>query len=259
MKLSALRSTSVFSSGSSAQGTLELWATDALNPLNDGWTEAALTFNNKPSGDRLLATVPLPVADGTVAFSSTNLNTYLNEQTQFTGGGDTTAGNNLASFLIRITGCAAAPSSNVFFAEGSPGSSYGSGPRLKLYNSNAVTLRTFRSADPAVNWPLIAGGAALLALVGGLGVYRWRLSRVRRALRWGWLAGGRPSRFCVVNDLRVLTIDTRMEHGGHRKVVAVLCLWGGPGDRGRSNPCEVGPPPTGIVHAGGLCEGGRGF
>ena len=32
-----------------------------------------------------------------------------------------------------------------------------------------------------------------------------------------------------------------------------------PGDRGRSNPCEVGPPPTGIVHAGGLCGGGRGF
>lgn len=43
----------------------------------------------------------------------------------------------------------------------------------------AVTLRTFRSADPAVNWPLIAGGGLLVALLGGAGVYRWRLSRVR--------------------------------------------------------------------------------
>jgi hypothetical protein len=42
----------------------------------------------------------------------------------------------------------------------------------------AVTLRTFRAADPAVNWPLIVGLGALAAVViGGLAVSRRRAAR----------------------------------------------------------------------------------
>ena len=42
-------------------------------------------------------------------------------------------------------------------------------------STTAVTLHTFRSADPAVNWPLVAGVGALAAvLIGGLAVSRRR-------------------------------------------------------------------------------------
>jgi hypothetical protein len=172
---SRLELTSVFGNGLSATGSLELWSTDS-NDGQDDWLQTALTHNNKPSADRLLATVSLPVANGTVSFLDARLNTYLNEQTSWTGGGDTVPGNNVASFLIRINGCTL--TSQVFFAEGSPVSTYGTGPRLVLYNPTAITLRTFRAADPAVNWPLIVGLGALAAVVvGGLAVSRRRAAR----------------------------------------------------------------------------------
>ncbi len=50
-------------------------------------------------------------------------------------------------------------------------------PQLNLTTevSTAVTMSTFRSADPAVNWPLIAGLGVLAAVViGGLAVTRKR-------------------------------------------------------------------------------------
>ncbi len=46
-------------------------------------------------------------------------------------------------------------------------------------NPNAVTLSTFRAANPAVNWPLIAAALLLVAALAGFGVYRRRLSHVR--------------------------------------------------------------------------------
>ncbi|MCX6032249.1 MAG: hypothetical protein NT169_23520 [Chloroflexi bacterium] len=46
-------------------------------------------------------------------------------------------------------------------------------------NPNAVTLSTFRAANPAVNWPLIAAALLLVAALAGFGIYRRRLSQVR--------------------------------------------------------------------------------
>jgi hypothetical protein len=47
-------------------------------------------------------------------------------------------------------------------------------PNLVFYTgdaANAVTLSTFRSADPAASWPLIAAAGALALLAAGI-VYR---------------------------------------------------------------------------------------
>jgi hypothetical protein len=48
-------------------------------------------------------------------------------------------------------------------------------PTLDLESTTAVTQRSFQAADPAVNWPLIAGLGALVALAaGGVLFYRKR-------------------------------------------------------------------------------------
>ena len=48
-------------------------------------------------------------------------------------------------------------------------------PALNIATPTAVTMSTFRAADPAVNWPLIAGVGALAALTaGGVLFYRKR-------------------------------------------------------------------------------------
>ena len=59
-------------------------------------------------------------------------------------------------------------------------------PQLTVSSTpTAVTMSTFRAADPAVNWPLIVGlGALATVLIGGLAVSR------RRA----WGANGTASR-----------------------------------------------------------------
>ena len=51
------------------------------------------------------------------------------------------------------------------------------GPWLKITSGEplAVKMSTFRAADPAVNWPLVAGlGALAAAVIGGLAVARRR-------------------------------------------------------------------------------------
>ncbi len=138
-----------------------------------------------PVGTSALATLD----EGTVGapgvyyhWSDTNTGSYgLAEWLQ----AQRTTGDGFATLRLEVT----AGNSNFGF-EDSEGTAKGfsctvpspGGPRLQVADASgplAVTLRFFRSTGPAVNWPLIAGGAALLALAGGLGVYRWRVSRVR--------------------------------------------------------------------------------
>lgn len=53
-----------------------------------------------------------------------------------------------------------------------------SGGHSEESNPTAVTMSTFRAADPAVNWPLIVGAGVLaLAVLGGLAVTRRRAVR----------------------------------------------------------------------------------
>jgi hypothetical protein len=103
----------VFEFGASATGSLELWST------SDSWDETTLTYDStppdKPLPISLLATLALPQADGPVSFSSNELNAYINQESAYTGGGDTIEGDNIASFIIRIDGCSP-PSNQIFFA-----------------------------------------------------------------------------------------------------------------------------------------------
>jgi len=64
------------------------------------------------------------------------------------------------------------PTSNIVALSSRTGST---SPALTVESPTAVTMSTFRSADPAFNWPLIAGLGALAAVViGGLAVTRKR-------------------------------------------------------------------------------------
>jgi len=79
-------------------------------------------------------------------------------------------GPNVISFAVRIIGCSA--TSNIVALSSRTGST---SPALTVESPTAVTMSTFRSADPAFNWPLIAGLGALAAVViGGLAVTRKR-------------------------------------------------------------------------------------
>ncbi len=142
------------------------------------WNETTLASPGPAIGD-LIQTVTLPAnsPSGTqILFNNATLVQYIKDSA---GGA--------ASFALRMTACGGANLPVVLLYDlnnGTPGNAPnpgdpGTAPFLQVRNATPVTLRFFRSADPAVNWPLIAGGAALLALAGGLGVYRWRVSRVR--------------------------------------------------------------------------------
>jgi hypothetical protein len=162
---SALRIEKIFNSGSGANGNLEIWST------SDGWDETTITHDNKPGPSALLASISLPQADGVLSFSSANLDAYLNQQTAWVGGNDTIAGDNIASFIIRIGGCTN-PSNQIFLSE--RGGIYGTPPSLDLYNPTAITLQAIRaSSEPSGKIFGWLGLIASLALVlGAVVIYR---------------------------------------------------------------------------------------
>jgi hypothetical protein len=128
---------------SSAQGTLDPSDVNLAAPL------VTIPFANVPD------------VGATLLFSSPALTTYLHDRR---GG--------MASLGVAITGCTLENPSIAFSS-----SSGGAAPTLTT-TPTAVTLSTFRAADPAVNWPLIAGlGALAAAVIGGLAVSRRRAAR----------------------------------------------------------------------------------
>jgi len=152
---------------SGADGNVSLYQV-----TDDSWTETGITANNAPAPGALLASVPLPGSTGLVTFTGADLAAYVNSQSSFVGGTDTTAGDDVISFAIRISGCTAPSSAISLDSREKTG---GTAPALSLFDTNAVTLTGFGAADPTVNWPLIAGLGALALLIAAGGViYRRR-------------------------------------------------------------------------------------
>jgi hypothetical protein len=144
---------------------------------NDSWTEGDTNGTHHPGViEPLLTAVTVnsaPTAGTVVVFPSTaELASYLNSVSVV----NAPPGNGLASFAMRITSCGTGQARIDF--RSLQHTTVLSRPNLELLNPNAVTLTTFHAATPAPNWPLIAAGLLVAALLAGVAVYRWRLSRV---------------------------------------------------------------------------------
>jgi hypothetical protein len=144
--------------------TMRLWGASAVDA--NGWAESVITWNTKPTLDRDLNTTANVASSGSIVFnSSSEFVQYLNDRR---GTPDATA--TIAIIMNTCTGTAIeqrlGSGNNATIALR---------PILDINNPTAVTMSTFRSADPAVNWPLIAGlGALAAAVIGGLAVNRKR-------------------------------------------------------------------------------------
>jgi hypothetical protein len=157
------------------QLSTNLWTENTLN--------GSLPAHPVPGTDIPLATTTVPngiVTPTSIAFSGTGPGNSL---VQYVQSHLNTGGDRIVSFAVAFSGgCDPNFSSSVTFEdkEGSLGSG-APGPDLLVTQSdaNAVTLSFFRAADPPLNWPLIAAGLLVAALLAGVGAYRWRLSRTQ--------------------------------------------------------------------------------
>lgn len=93
---------------SANSGTLVLYAVadveaDGVTP----WQASTVTWLQRPavSGAAVLATVPAPPATGTVTFASQALAEAINEESAYTGEGDTTAGDDVLSLAVQLEAC----------------------------------------------------------------------------------------------------------------------------------------------------------
>ncbi len=163
-------------------GTSAAWPGPVVLTLypvsNDTWLEDDVTdARNAIVTATPLATVNLltkPAIGTVLTFPGTpQFVAFLQSKSSATGG----PGNNLVSLAVRMTTCATGNTTVRLASRRHATVAYR--PFMELYNPNAVTLSTFRAANPAVNWPLIAAALLLVAAVAGFGVYRWRVSQVR--------------------------------------------------------------------------------
>ena len=160
-------------------GNLNLYA------ATDGWSETdnppTSTVDTAYGTAGLLTTFTLP-ASGPVSFSSADLNTFLNDQSSFTGTGDPVSGDDVASFIIRIEGCTA-PSNQLFIQEGSPGGVPDWGglpPRIDAYTPTAVEMSAVGTSSSDVKdtlLPLVA--LILMAITGTWFILRRRMTAAR--------------------------------------------------------------------------------
>jgi hypothetical protein len=125
-------------------------------------------------------TLPTGAYVGNIVFQSDNLKRYVDEEAD---------GDGLASFALIMTSCPGDYAPSVEFLSKETGSETLASaasdalaapdaitvPNMQILVTTAVKMTTFHAADPAVNWPLIAGVGALAAvLIGGLAVARRR-------------------------------------------------------------------------------------
>jgi len=145
---------------------------------DDTWDEATLTGNTPPPAlGAQITSVSIPTATGgTISFSGAALAGWVNENTSYVGGSDTTVGNDKISFAIQVTGCSGFSNPVRFDSKDKVG---GVAPVLLLFSPNAITLSTFHAADPLVNW-LLYGGLGLLGLVAVVGTVVYRQRAVAR-------------------------------------------------------------------------------
>jgi hypothetical protein len=152
-------------------GTSAAWPGPVILTLysvtNDTWVEADVTAARGAIADPL-ATVSLTTkpANGTVLIfpSTPAFVAFLRSKSSATGG----PGNDLVSLAVRMTSCGGG-NTTVNLASRRHTTTLWR-PFMQLLNPNAVTLTTFRSSDPALNWPLVAGVIALMGLVVAGGV-----------------------------------------------------------------------------------------
>ncbi len=131
--------------------------------VDDSWSETTLTNNTPaPTLGSLIVSVSIPTTSpGTITFTGQNLADYLNETTTFVNGTtDTTAGDDVVSFALRITGCTGFTNSVRFDAKDGSGTA----PTLDLFNPTAITLSTLTAtAGSATPYPLLAALIGLTA------------------------------------------------------------------------------------------------
>lgn len=129
---------------SGSTGTLTLYRLPEVVPPadEDAWIETTITNDNAPAPGAEVATVAVPTGVGTVTFIDPRLNAYLNEQSAYVGGGDTNAGDNVASFVLRITGCSGNLNAVRFNAR-----EVTNGPTLNLFNPTAVHIANISTGD----------------------------------------------------------------------------------------------------------------
>jgi hypothetical protein len=179
----------------SINGTSGLAQFTLYKVADDTWDETKMTYNGPTTtypdhtspptfnvSNDAIETYTLPSTGylGNVVFQSANLKDYVAQQANLDG---------KASFALVMTSCPGDYAPAVEFLSKETGSptvasaasnapaspSAMTQPYMNVFEPTAVTLRFFRSADPAVNWPLIAGLAAVV--IGGLTVTRKRAAR----------------------------------------------------------------------------------
>jgi hypothetical protein len=142
--------------------------TVGLYETTNAWTESSDNTGFPPVGNLIGSAVALPASNGaTATFTGQALATYVQNAN--------VAPDDAVSFAVRLVSAGSCPTgaqSLVLYSQDQANAALA--PTLSLF-PNAVTLSTFRPADPAVNWPLIVGLAVLaVAVVGGCVVTRRR-------------------------------------------------------------------------------------
>jgi len=132
--------------------------------IDDSWSESSVTAANGSAMGTLIQSIAVPpTAPATITFDDASLTNYLQQQAD---------GDNVASFGLALTGNCGEGTVLVrmYSKDQTVVGNYAFRPYLMITNPNAVTLTTFRSSDPALNWPLAAGVIALmgLAVAGGV-------------------------------------------------------------------------------------------
>jgi hypothetical protein len=152
---------------------------------NNGWAQGTVTYNTAPPRGSFLDDMDQTSIGASTSREYTWTDNGTNTLASFLHGRQTATfggtGDGIASLWLEI-GSGAGTASSVTFADaaGVAFCDFGTGrkyvPTLRLADASnpdlptAVTLTTFRSSDPALNWPLAAGVIALvgLAVAGGV-------------------------------------------------------------------------------------------
>ena len=154
---------------SSSLGSVTMAVAGSTNTdwSEDGDVYPAITWNNKPSLGAPLASA-VSATSGSVSFSGTELTNFLKvNKGSLVTLAITSVGNDVTNFP-----CGGDPQPYQYFS-----SKEGTTPPALTINSTptALTLGSFGSSDPAVNWPLIVGlGTMAAVVIGGLAVTRRR-------------------------------------------------------------------------------------
>ncbi len=146
-------------------GNLVLYSVD-----DDSWVEAD-EAGLQPAVITPLVTILTPSGTGPISFSGPALNTFLNQESAYVGGGDTWLGDNTASLAIQIEGCANIIN-GVFISDRNSAQP----PLLNLYDPSAVELQVMSASSNPNGMQLvwIALVSSVVLILAGTFIYRRR-------------------------------------------------------------------------------------